>query len=158
MMNCEFCGQEKKLIKAHIIPKKFYLGLNSDRYLCINSKMGKYTIQQQGGYDSNILCADCDNHILGEFDKEGYRVLFDDFSKYKYIQPHPQYKIYPIDNTNFDYAKLRKFFISILWRTSVSKLEEWSNINWGGYEKKAYEILKDKREHRKLFKILIYKI
>lgn len=31
---CKFCGQEKKLIKAHIIPKKFYLG----RYLCINSK------------------------------------------------------------------------------------------------------------------------
>lgn len=69
---CRFCEQEKKLIKAHIIPKKFYLGIKDDRYLCINSKKGKYTIQQQGGYDSNILCGDCDNHILGDFDKEGY--------------------------------------------------------------------------------------
>lgn len=120
---CKFCGQEKKLIKAHVIPKKFYLGLNEDKYLCINSKIGKYTIQQQGGYDSNILCADCDNHILGKFDKEGYRVLFDDFSKYKYMQAHPQYKIYQLDNTKFDYAKLRKFFISILWRASISKLD-----------------------------------
>lgn len=154
---CKFCGQEKKLIKAHIIPKKFYLGLKYDRYLCINSKVGKYFVQQQGGYDSNILCADCDNHILGEFDKEGYRILFGDFSKYKYVQPHPQYKIYQIDNANFDYVKLRKFFISILWRVSISKLEEWSNINLGGYEKKAYEILKDKREYPELFKILIYK-
>lgn len=154
---CKFCGQEKKLIKAHIIPKKFYLGLKYDRYLCINSKVGKYFVQQQGGYDSNILCADCDNHILGKFDKEGYRILFGDFSKYKYVQPHPLYKIYQIDNTNFDYAKLRKFFISILWRASISKLEEWSNINLGGYEKKAYEILKDKREYDQLFKILIYK-
>lgn len=157
MGNCKFCGQEKKLIKAHIIPKKLYLGIKDDRFLCINSKTGKYTFQQQGGYDSNILCTDCDNHILGEFDKEGYRILFGDFSKYKCMQVHPQYKIYQIDNTNFDYAKLRKFFISILWRASVSKLEEWSNINLGGYEKKAYEILKDKREHSKLFKILIYK-
>ena len=73
-MVCKFCGQEKKLIKAHIIPKKFYLGLKGDRYLCINSQNCKYMIQQQGGYDSNILCGDCDNHILGEFDKEGYQV------------------------------------------------------------------------------------
>lgn len=29
---CKFCGQEKKLIKAHIIPKKFYLGLSEDKY------------------------------------------------------------------------------------------------------------------------------
>ena len=145
---CKFCGQEKKLIDAHIIPKNFYLERKKDRYLCINSKTGKYTIQQKGGYDSNILCADCDNHILGEFDKEGYRILFGDFSKYKYIQLHPQYKIYQLNNNEFDYGKLRKFFISILWRASISELEEWSNINLGG---------KGKKEYDELFKILIYK-
>ena len=153
---CKFCGKEKKLIKAHIIPKKFYLGLKDNRYLCINSQNCKYVIQQQGGYDSNILCGDCDNHILGEFDKEGYKILFDDFSKYKYEYLHPQ-RIYRLDNSCYDYRKLRKFFISILWRASISKLEEWSNINLGGYEKKALEILKDVKEHEKLFKILIYK-
>lgn len=153
---CRFCEQEKKLIKAHIIPKKFYLGIKQDKCLCINSKTGKYIIQQQGGYDSNILCGDCDNHILGEFDKEGYRILFSDFSKYKYEFLHPQ-RIYQLDNSCYDYRKLRKFFISILWRASISKLEEWSNINLGGYEKKAFEILKGKREYDELFKILIYK-
>ncbi len=85
MKKCKFCGQEKKLIDAHIIPKNFYLMRKKDRYLCINSKTCKYIIQQKGGYDSNILCGDCDNHILGEFDKEGYRILLGDFSKYKYM-------------------------------------------------------------------------
>ena len=79
-----------------------------------------------------------------------------DFSKYKYEYLHPQ-KIYQLDNSCYDYRKLRKFFISILWRASISRLEEWSNINLGGYEKKALEILKDVKEHEKLFKILIYK-
>lgn len=153
---CKFCGQEKKLIDAHIIPKNFYLMRKKDRYLSINSKTCKYTIQQKGGYDSNILCGDCDNHILGEFDKEGYRILFSDFSKYKYEYLHPQ-RIYQLDNSCYDYRKLRKFFISILWRASISKLEEWLNINLGGYEKKAFEILKGKREYDELFKILIYK-
>ena len=57
----------------------------------------------------------------------------------------------------FDYNKLRKFFISILWRASVSSLKEWGGINLGFYEKKAYEILKGEKEHNELFKILIYK-
>lgn len=153
---CKFCGEEKKLVDAHIIPKNFYLERKKDRYLCINSKTCKYTIQQKGGYDSNILCGDCDNHILGEFDKEGYRILLGDFSKYKYEYLHPQ-KIYQLDNSCYDYHKLRKFFISILWRASISTLEEWSNINLGGYEKKALEILMNVKEHEKLFKILIYK-
>lgn len=153
---CKFCGQERKLIKAHIIPKKFYFGLKDDRYLCISSKNGKFTFQQMGGYDSNILCADCDNQVLGEFDKESYKILLGNFSKYKYEYLYPQ-KIYQINNGCYDYHKLRKFFISILWRASVSKLEEWSNINLGGYEKKALEILKNEKEHENLFKILIYK-
>lgn len=154
---CKFCGKEKKLIKAHIIPKKFYLGLKEDRFLLMNSREGTCKFQQMGGYDSTILCADCDNHILGEFDKEGYKVLFSDFSKYEFVELQPDYKIYLIDNTKFDYHKLRNFFISILWRASVSNLEQWSNINLGGYEKKAFEILKGKKEHNELFKILIYK-
>ena len=141
-MICKFCRQEKKLIKAHIIPRNFYLARKNDKYICINSKTGEYTYQQQGGYDSNILCGDCDNNILGEFDKEGYRVLFGDFNKYQYVQIHPKYKIYQLDNSNFDYTKLRKFFISILWRASISQLEEWSNINLGGYERKALNILR----------------
>ena len=156
-MICKFCRQEKKLIKAHIIPRNFYLARKNDKYICINSKTGEYTYQQQGGYDSNILCGDCDNNILGEFDKEGYRVLFGDFNKYRYVQIYPKYKIYQLDNSNFDYTKLRKFFISILWRASISQLEEWSNINLGAYERKALNILKGKREYPELFKILIYK-
>ncbi len=154
---CKFCNQEKKLIKAHIIPKNFYLARKDARYLLINSKTGKYAYKQNGGYDSNILCKDCDNHILGEFDKEGYRVLFGDFNKYKYIQTYPQGKIYQLNSYNFNYVNLRNFFISILWRASVSQLEEWSNINLGGYERKAFDILKGKREYPELFKILIYK-
>lgn len=154
---CKFCGQEKKLIKAHIIPKNFYIARNNDKYLCMNSKTGEYTYKQQGGYDPNILCGDCDNHIFGEFDKEGYQVLFGDFNKYQYAQIHPKYKIYQLDSSNFNYTKFRNFFISILWRASISQLEEWSNINLGGYEKKALNILKGKREYPELFKILIYK-
>ncbi len=155
---CKFCGEEKELIKAHIIPKGWYIGLkDKDRYLSVITGTGKYTISQNGGYDSNILCRECDNHMLGEFDKEGYRVLRDNFSKYNYLVTFPECKLYQLDEVNFDYYKLRKFFISILWRASVSKREEWQGINLGPYEKKAFGILKNQKEYDELFKILIYK-
>ena len=154
---CKFCGKEKKLINAHIIPKNFYIGLVDGKYIGINTKTGKYKYWQNGNYDSNILCGECDNNILGEFDKESYRILLGDFSKYEKICIAPNYTIYKITNDKFNYTKLRKFFVSVLWRASVATSEEWKCINLGPYEKKALEILKDIKEHDSLFKILIYK-
>ena len=108
---CKFCGQEKKLIKAHIVPKGFYIGLKYDRYLFVNVRTAQYKYSQQGGYDNSILCADCDNHVFGDFDKEGYRVLLGDFFKYKFIQVNEQERLYKLTCDDFDYQKLRKFFI-----------------------------------------------
>ena len=61
---CKFCGQEKKLIKAHIIPRKFYLDYKSEKYVGVNSQTGEFVLQQCGSYDKNILCEDCDSKIL----------------------------------------------------------------------------------------------
>lgn len=156
---CKFCGQEKKLIDAHIIPKCFYLALkNKFSYINFDAclKNRQYKIYQNGGYDKNILCEDCDNNIIGKFDAEAKMVLLDNFSQYKY-EYFGANKIYKIDNSYYDYNKLRKFFISILWRASISKLPEWHAINLGRYEKIALDILKNKKEHKELFKVLVYK-
>ena len=71
---CKFCGQEQKLINAHIVPECFYLGLkNKDKYVNFdaNLKSRQYKIYQKGGMDKNILCAECDGKILGKIDNEG---------------------------------------------------------------------------------------
>lgn len=44
------------------------------------------------------------------------------------MQIHPQYKIYQLNSNNFDYAKLWKFFISILWCASIYIKICYSNI------------------------------
>ena len=46
---CKFCGQEKKLIKAHIIPKNFYLDYKKEQYMSIDSLFGnpKLTCSKQ---------------------------------------------------------------------------------------------------------------
>jgi len=153
---CKFCGKEKKLIGAHIIPRKFYLNYESEHYQSIDPFEGKSKTQQAGAIDKNILCHKCDGNIIGEFDKEGYRVLLEEVPKHLVYRDIYQ-KIYHLRSTDFDYCKLRKFFISVLWRASISQLKEFQSINLGPYENKALDILKGDREHKTLFKILIFK-
>ena len=46
-------------------------------------------------------------------------------------------------NSEYNYEYLKKFFISVIWRMSVSKLEHFEGINLGKYEKLALDILKN---------------
>ena len=153
---CKFCGQEKKLIKAHIIPRHFYLNYENETFAAINAKTGEWKQCKTGTYDKNILCSDCDNDILRKFEQEAYRILLTD------IYNHAEYKynqniLYHLMEKDFDYTLFRKFFISVLWRASISQLEEYSNIDLGPYENIALNILKNKMNDEKLFKVLIFK-
>lgn len=153
---CKFCGQEKKLIKAHIIPRNFYLDYKNEQYMEVDELSGKFTIKQNGSYDKNILCAECDGKILGKFDQEGYRILLDEI--YKHCLYHDdKIKIYNLTSEYYDYNKFRRFFISILWKASISSLPEYSHIQLGEYEDKALAILKGIASYENLFKIYIYK-
>ena len=136
---CKFCGKEKQLIRAHIIPRHFHLNYENETYAAINSKTGNWKPCKTGTYDKNILCADCDGTIIKRFEDEAYRILLNDiynFAEYKY-------------NQNILYH--------LLWRASISKAEDFSNINLGPYEDIALKILKGEIEKDNLFKILIFK-
>ena len=152
----KFCGQEKKLIKAHIIPKNFYLDYKKEQYMSVDSLSGKFKIQQNGAYDKNILCSDCDGKILGKFDKEGYRILFEEINKHS-VKMFIDNAIYYLTSKDYNYEYLRKFFISILWRASISSLPDFRDIHLGQYEQKAFEILQNKEVYDNLFKIFIFK-
>ena len=155
---CKFCGKEKGLIGAHIIPQNFYINRKEKGYRSLDITDGSWQQWQAGLKDYNILCTDCDNETLGKFDNEAYRVLFTEIYKHKEPQDEPKGFLYHLTKDDYDYTLLRKFFISILWRASISKMRDFSIIDLGPYEKFALEILQDKKEHKDLFKILIFKM
>ncbi len=115
---CKFCGEEKNLIKAHIIPRNFYVGRRTEKYRSVDTQTGKWTHCQSGIYDKSILCSNCDGKILKLFDDEAYRVLLN--SEYVHpIQENLSSKLFEFRANQFNYKLLRKFFISVLWRASV---------------------------------------
>lgn len=154
---CKYCGKYTNLVKSHIIPRSFYLDYKNQKYIAINAENKTQTQRQCGAYDKEILCEDCDNKIFGEFDKEAHRVLIEKYENYC-VEKNSECTLYHLKENDFNFKKLRKFFISILWRASVSKLPEFSNINLGKYENIAENIIKDKETNEELFNVIIFKI
>lgn len=129
-MICKLCLEEKELINSHIIPEFLYnyktLYDHKNRITEYNEdreKQAKFI--QKGFRDSNILCADCDGKIIGD--------KYEKYSKENFYD-----KLYCLINKNekeykmiIDYSKIKIFFLSMIWRMSISKLEQFSEVDLG---------------------------
>jgi hypothetical protein len=134
MDTCKLCLQKKKLIKAHIIPKGFYKFLYPNKTIHPEVDMtgllmvmpyGSTIVRPVGEYDTGILCADCDNQ-LGQYDEYAQKIILK--TEPKQIAP----RCFMIDNV--DYPKLKLFFISLLWRASISTRDYFHLIDVGPFE------------------------
>ncbi len=140
-MKCKLCNQEKKLIQAHIIPKSFHAPLKEEGQtpIIITSKDGVYPKRSQTGvYDVEIVCEDCEK-MFSPWDDYGNKFLFQELHDENYVVSNGERIAY-----NFglcDYKKLKLFFISILWRASVSNQNMFGRVQLGSYEKKLKKLV-----------------
>lgn len=79
-MKCQYCGEDKKLIKAHIIPESFFKPLRADNgdvpYL-MTDLQGEFPKKSPiGVYDKTILCRDCEDQFA-QWDEYGFKTLVD---------------------------------------------------------------------------------
>jgi hypothetical protein len=131
---CRLCLQTKKLIKAHIIPEGFIRPLRSEGIapeMHINSP-GSYPRRMPvGPYDPSILCGDCDRK-MGPWDDYAQELLLKRFPEASVLQLDQQKVCWLIEG--FDYPRLKLFFISLLWRASVSQQEFFKSFSVGPFE------------------------
>ena len=79
-MICNLCLQDKKLIKAHIIPRAFFEYMrpleskNVPFDVLTNIEGKRNSISRIGIYDSNILCRECEN-LFQNYDDYGQNIL-----------------------------------------------------------------------------------
>jgi len=122
------------LIKAHIIPEGFFRPLwdgNLAPEMHTNSP-GSYPKRMPvGTYDSSILCGDCD-HKMAPWDSYAQELLLHRFSGAKGVYLGQKKVAWRIGS--FDYRKLKLFFISLLWRASVSQQSFYKRISLGPFE------------------------
>lgn len=156
-MKCRGCGEERKLIKAHIIPRSFYMDLrNTEKFLHVvpsdpSLRVAKSNI---GDYDMGILCHECDQH-LATFDDYGKQVLIDRVYPFEEISREGVVAGWTIQGCNA--MRLEKFILSILWRASLSNRKFFQEVRLGPYEKVLKEHLWGRESYHKSFGCVIAK-
>ncbi len=134
-MKCKFCGGESNLIEAHIIPAGFFRRIKQQDKKAseiITNRAGEHTKKAPlGVYDKTIVCDRCEN-IWQEWDNYAQLLLADKSIKGR-ARYHNNKKIcYIVDN--YEYRKLKLFFISMVWRASVSSQPFFSKVSLGQFE------------------------
>ncbi len=148
---CKLCGKEKDLVRSHVIPEFMYADLRSKKgggmvkasLLPFSYKPGKAlsSIVSTGIYDTNILCARCDNEILGSLLEDyGKSFIFgNDNGQPTGVVKHSAAT--HIELRGVDYGKIKLFFLSVLWRVSVSKHEMFKGISLGSKHEEAIRMM-----------------
>ncbi|MES0490552.1 MAG: hypothetical protein ABUK01_11195 [Leptospirales bacterium] len=130
---CKFCGYKKKLIKAHIIPEGFYRQIRSEKNVLkiLNNNKDFPKRSPIGIYDENILCKDCDG-IFADWDNYAQTLLTN--NPKDAIPKIKDEVIVGYEISQYKYDLLKLFFISLLWRASITNHDFFAKIDLGPFE------------------------
>jgi hypothetical protein len=132
-MTCRLCGSDVPLIKAHIIPKPFFLKYGTDggvpRFL--SNTPGVYPKRVPVGlYDRAILCRVCDARI-GDWDHYGIDLFLRHLDSFEPVKRDAE--TIAFSQSTFDYKLLRLFLLSVLWRAHLSTHPAFQRVRLGPY-------------------------
>ena len=126
---CRLCLISSELQKSHIISDSIIRLLRDktlgNRFYELHNKQNKII---QDGPKEYLLCNDCEQKI-GRYEKYFKEAIH--FSRHGIEIRHNQ-KCVIINNLN--YRKMKLFFLSLLWRMSISSLTEFENVCIGDNE------------------------
>ena len=143
-MKCRLCNEEKPLVDAHIIPRSIYEEVKDSRdshLVVVQNKDGTYPKKSRiGFYDSTILCSDCDGR-LGKYDEYGKQLIFSLNTTSEPVRTKDG-RLVALKVSDYDYPRLKLFFLSILWRASISQLEQFARVRLGPYESLLRDLIR----------------
>jgi hypothetical protein len=94
-----------------------------------------------GEYESDILCQDCDNKVIGGLESYANQILYGGnvsvrMQNYQQTDGLEYTKVEGVD-----YKKFKLFLLSILWRASISARPFFGQVYLGPYEEKLRQMI-----------------
>lgn len=133
-MICKLCKKECELLKkSHIIPNFLYKPIKGDdgEFYALSSFKNKIDTKKvyTGYFEKNILCKNCDNKIINEYETYFSNIVKKlEHRKLNVVEKVNVNNVKYIEISPVDYTNTKLFFLSILWRASISTLNEFSRI------------------------------
>src|SRR5688572_15346675 len=127
-MTCRLCLRDVPLIKAHIIPRPFFLKHGTDRAAprFLSDRPDAHPKRVPIGlYDKTILCRPCDGRI-GDWDHYGVDLFIRRLDSFKALTRDGDTVAFA--RSDFDYAQVRLFLLSVLWRAHVSSHDAFRRV------------------------------
>lgn len=129
---CALCLKEETLRRSHIIPQFMYSEMrdSKNRILILNSNPDVRDRFSQSGMWEYLLCDACEG-VIGRYEDYACRVIYGGDKDAKAMFDGPDLKL-----ERLDYAKLKLFLLSLIWRMGVSQEEFFREVELGPYEQR----------------------
>ena len=140
-----------------------YKGMRNDQNQMVSRTLSELSAKgklvQTGFYEKSILCADCDNRILGRLDDYADGLLYGKGLIIREDGFSPDGQIRMLNLQGIDYKKFKLFLLSVLWRAHISKNKFFENVNLGTEADKIRKIiLNDVDVDESTYKIVMFAI
>jgi hypothetical protein len=132
------CGQYvEKLVKSHVIPESFFRAIKkeSDHLLVVSSDKKEYTKKSRIGiYDQEILCLDCEEKFK-DLDDYGQKIFLQsqDYLR-SIVEEGGSDPVGWVLEKDVDFLKLKRFFLSVLYRADISGDKFYQHVSLGPYQ------------------------
>lgn len=141
-MMCKLCLEEKQLLKkSHIIPDFMHKGLRDEdnKFFLINIEdYSKSEKKYTGEFEPDILCQECDNKIIGQYETYAHKILYggkiNKGENIKFKNQKNQSGLISTYVEGIDYKKFKLFLLSLLWRSSISSRKFYGQVSLGPHE------------------------
>ena len=135
-LKCALCLYEVRLQRSHIIPEFLYKRMYDDkhRFHILSAVKELDDKMAQKGFRENLLCEKCETK-LSRWEDYACKAIYG--GKELTIEKIGRV----IEVRDVDYAKMKLFQLSILWRAGVSKLEFFKRVDLGIHEERLRQML-----------------
>lgn len=132
MSECRLCGNSAKLVKSHSIPEAFFreANLGPDIPRLYFNQEGQHPKRSPVGVYDRFVCSSCEKKFQ-DWDQYAIELLVSDFDKFENIIVDQELSFFLLEQ--FDYTRLKLFFISVLWRSHESTQSFYEEVHLGRY-------------------------
>lgn len=141
MAQCKLCHKDRNLLKSHVYPDHLYRNVKNEdeQYVAIRPN-GTTSIRQQGIWERS-LCSECEQHLSREYENS-----FAEYWLNNNLIPEKMTSN-KFSVSNIDYLAFKLYHISIIFRTSVSKLPSFRLVDLGPHEEIIRKMLLEKEDN-----------